>query len=216
MADVSLPNTLTAGQPENVTHVQENDERLRDALNLDVDSGLAEPAGLSVTGTTRRGKSIISTEQSTSSTSYTTLTTPDQVASVVLPTDGLIAVAYQAMWKNSVGSAGSAAIFLGSNQLKKYTEGDTAPTVQETGGSSITGYVPLATGGGGLVRGGTNTYTGHVTTGQIIGDLDDTNGAGVCYIFAAAGTYTVSVRFKASSGSVTVKERKLWVWTLGF
>ena len=35
-------------------------------------------------------------------------------------------------------------------------------------------------------------------------------------VFAAAGTYDISVQFKASSGSVTVKNRKLWVWTMGF
>lgn len=32
----------------------------------------------------------------------------------------------------------------------------------------------------------------------------------------AAGTYDVSVQFKASSGSVTVKERKLWIVSMGF
>jgi hypothetical protein len=34
---------------------------------------------------------------------------------------------------------------------------------------------------------------------------------GVCEVFAAAGTYTVSVQFKASTGTVFVKERHLWV-----
>jgi hypothetical protein len=31
-----------------------------------------------------------------------------------------------------------------------------------------------------------------------------------------AGTYDFSVRFKSSSGSVTAKNRKLWVASIGF
>jgi hypothetical protein len=33
--------------------------------------------------------------------------------------------------------------------------------------------------------------------------------------FAAAGTYNISVQYKATSGSITAKERKLWVAVLG-
>jgi hypothetical protein len=39
---------------------------------------------------------------------------------------------------------------------------------------------------------------------------------GVCYVFAAAGTYDVSVQFKASSGSITAKSRKLWVSSVDY
>lgn len=42
------------------------------------------------------------------------------------------------------------------------------------------------------------------------------NQFGFVVLFAAAGTYDVSVQFKSSSGTVTAKERKLWVWTMGF
>jgi surface-anchored protein len=37
---------------------------------------------------------------------------------------------------------------------------------------------------------------------------------GVCWIFAAAGTYKITVQFKASSGNVKVKERNLWAWII--
>jgi hypothetical protein len=87
-------------------------------------------------------------------------------------------------------------------------------------------------------------YTGDVTTGQVIGQvgtiisgsgkvpivevggtiygLASSSGTiavaagGFCLISAAAGTYDVSVQFKASSGSVTAKNRKLSVFTIGF
>jgi hypothetical protein len=39
---------------------------------------------------------------------------------------------------------------------------------------------------------------------------------GVVSMFAAAGTYTISVQFKALSGSVTASNRKLWVQALSF
>src|SRR5438309_7960968 len=45
------------------------------------------------------------------------LTTPDQVTGIVLPTNGLIAVWYQATWQTAAGNA-QAALFLGSNQEK--------------------------------------------------------------------------------------------------
>jgi hypothetical protein len=44
--------------------------------------------------------------ESATSTTYTTLTTPDQVANVVVPTDGKLLISYQAIAKNSVANTG--------------------------------------------------------------------------------------------------------------
>jgi hypothetical protein len=165
-----------------------------------------------------RGKYVNPAAQSTSSTSYTTLTTPDQVTGIVLPTDALIAIAYQATWQESVSTAARAAIFIGANQLKVATSA-AAPAVQETLHAAATPATdrPLVTNGLGLFSDQVSTaYTGDVTTGQIVGQVATANQPGVCYVFAAAGTYTVSVQFKASSGSVTVKNRSLRVWTVAF
>lgn len=157
----------------------------------------------------------IATSQSRTNTSYGTLTTPDQVTNIVLPTNGLIAVWYQATWQESVQGAASAAIFLGSNQLK--IAGNDAPVVQAATTNSTKGgnlAVPLTTYAQGLVSIAPDTgYTGNVTTGQIVGG---TSGGGPCYIFAAAGTYTVSVQFKATSGSVTAVNRTLWTQAVPF
>lgn len=181
--------------------------------------------GLTSNSVKRRGKSIIATTESRTNTAYGKLTTPDQVTGVVLPTDALIAVGFQATWQESVNDAARAAIFVGATQLKIAAENvSAAPAVQEAacGQAAATDGV-VASGPGGLAGAATGSgglaYTGDVTTGQVLGVIPaagTTAGGGPCYIFAAAGTYDISVQFKASSGSVTAKNRKLWVWTVGF
>jgi hypothetical protein len=163
--------------------------------------------------TTARGKSIIPAVENRASAAYGTLATPDTVT-VTLPTSGLIFVAFQGTWLSTVGGAGSAAIFIGANQLK-LSNGGTAPAVN----SASTHPTPnvttsLSSISTGLSATAGSVYTGDVTTGQAIGVVDDYGGP--CTIFAAAGTYAVSIQFKASSGTVSVSDRKLWVWTMGF
>ena len=164
---------------------------------------------------TRRGRSIIATEEARTDTAYGLMATPDRVSGIVMPASGLIFVGYQALWKESAGSnAARAAVFLGSNQLRS-RDGTGAVAVQETshGSSSANVYLPLGSHPGGLASGGGNiSVASDVTTGQIVGE----GNRGLIAIHAAAGTYDVSVQFKASSGSVTAKERKLWVWSQAF
>jgi len=197
-----------------------------DILNVPDDSitaakidsaGILVPGGISEPGVVRRGKSIIATEESRTNAAYGTLTTPDQVANLVLPTDGLIVVGYQATWKSSAYNAAKAAIFIGASQLKISTNA-ASPAVQEAGGVDVQNiYGSLASRSEGLVSmDPLNPYTGDVTTGQLIGMYGSGVSGGVAHIFAAAGTYDVSIRFKATSGSVTAKERKLWVKAIGF
>jgi hypothetical protein len=173
----------------------------------------APKVGLTDSGAVRRGKFVQAATGTRTNTAYGALSNgPDVVTNVVLPTDGLIVVGYQATWQQSAGAA-RAAIFVGANQLKS-DAGGTAPAVQEAVPSAGTGVdYTLGTGATGLLSGSFGGWTGDVTTGQVIGT---TSGFGVTYIFAAAGTYDVSIQFKAPSGTVTVKNRKLWVWTVGF
>jgi hypothetical protein len=141
------------------------------------------------------------------------------VTGIVLPTNGLIAVWYQATWSSSSSGAGSAAIFLGANQLQIVTFGNASPGAQfcVTPNASVN---TLATNASGISsNNAASNYTGDVITGQILG-LQGTGGpvgiGGPLYVFAAAGTYTVSVQFKASPGSVTVLNRRLYVQALSF
>ncbi len=183
-----------------------------DGTNLS--AAAAQSGGMNQSAQTVKGAVNIPTSQSTSSTTFTTLSTPDQITGIVLPTNGLIVIGYMATWQNSVGNAGNAAIFIGANQLQYIATGTaTAPLVQAAQGNGNTGIAtPLGTSANGLTSGlQSSNFTGNVTTGQILTAAGGGVG-GPCYIFAAAGTYTVSVQFKASSGSVTVANRQLWAW----
>lgn len=184
--------------------------------NLNADNILpadADKLGLSYTGVVHRGKSIIATEETRTNAAYGTLTTPDRVQNIVLPTDGLIAVAYTALFKCSVSGAGRAAIFVGANQLKGMAS-NSAPTIQECSSANATNYDWLLTVGGGLssLISGTSDASS-ITTGLAFGWGAS---GGPAWIFAAAGTYDISIQFKSATGTCSLKDRRLWVWTTSF
>lgn len=149
---------------------------------------------------------IIATEQEIAPTTYETLATPDIVESVVMPTNGLIEVNYYAQaTAGSTGTGVAAGIFLGANQVKA------GPLAAEATINNAA-FKDLVTGTtSGLVY-GTET-SALVTTGQMVGGV---SGSGSVKIFAAAGTYSVSIKYKHTSGiGMKVKNRKLWVTTHG-
>lgn len=159
-----------------------------------------------------RGMANINISEVRTNTAYGVMPTPDQVTEIVLATNALIVVAYQATWQESVSGAGSAALFLNGVQLEEAGQNATVVAAVGSMGGTANESVPLSTSPVGLTSttGGTG-YPGDVTTGQIVGVGVF---GGPCYIFAAAGTYAVSVRFKSSSGSVTALNRQLWCWTM--
>jgi hypothetical protein len=146
---------------------------------------------------------VIATEETRENVAFGTLTTKDEIASVVLPENGLMLIGYIANFKSSVSAAGRAAVFIGANQLSASGAAQQALSVG-------TGFRRLHTAWGGLTVG--PNENAWLTTGEILGSPLE---AGFAVVFGAAGTYTVSAQFKATSGSVTAKERKLWVATLG-
>jgi hypothetical protein len=200
--------------------------------------------GLTDSGSVRRGTTgLITASETITATSYSLAPTPDRVQSIVLPTDGFIAVMYQAAWQESVKNAARAALFLGANQVKAQSSfagpSGQGPSVVEAAINSPTNLniaVPLFSTQVGLMSMDASagaSISANVVTGQVIGGIapdaavtysagtsavvsNGTAGGGPCYIFAAAGTYDISVQFKASSGNVTVNNRRLWVWTVGF
>lgn len=190
-----------------------------------------------------RGAVNISAAQSISSPGYATLSTPDEVTGIVLPANGLIRVWYQATWQESIPGDARAAIFIGSSQLQVVGVNEAVATEAAAtgGGDNANVNFPLSSCPIGLISqawGGTTGYSGDATTGQAVGNYFATsvgataeiNGSvvsgifgsnkvfagGPCDIFAASGTYTVSVQFKTASGSVTASNRKLWVQALAF
>lgn len=241
MTTLVLPVTLVAGANENVNDLNSNLNAITSWANGSVDNTnlanagvtgdkigttLAQQLGITNAANTGRGKTVTATTESRTNVAYGTMTTADQVTGIVLTTDGLIAIGYQATWQESVNGAASAAIFIGATQLQMATTNFTGPVVQAAtlgcGAAAVDKALATTSAGlfanNGLVQ--TSVYAGDATTGQLIGL--NTSGSigfaigGPVYVFAAAGTYTISVQFKSSSGSVTVKNRKLWVWSIGF
>lgn len=155
---------------------------------------------------------IIATEESRSNPAFGTLTTADEIKEVVVPENGLLLIGYEALWKGSVDKAKRAAIFLNSSQLRNNLA-SSAPAIQEIGfNKEGTTFTPLVTTWEGLFTENSNANGSFVTTGSVVGV---NTAGGFTLIRAAAGTYNISVQYKSSSGSVTAKERKLWVAVLG-
>lgn len=245
---------LVAGNPELVSDINTPLTAIQTILNGGIDSsnvtdGTLTPSDLTtalqdllgVTGNVvRRGKAIsVPSSDSRTNTAYGLLANPDRVQNVVMPTDGLISVWYQATWQESVTSAARAAIFIGANQFKiAGGSGFEQPVTQAARmvNASPALDTPLSSAPFGLFSPVDGTgYTGDVTTGQGIGGFAsaatqpfvEMNGGGFAlplatvtggpvYIFAAAGTYDISVQFKASSGNVVAKNRRLWVEARAF
>lgn len=235
MADVTLPFNLTNGSTADADQVMSNLNALRTAVNaLDGDNlatALAQLLGVSQTGVVRRGKSIIATVETVTAEAYTLAPTPDRVSGIELPTDGLLLIGYKALWKaNSATNASAASIFLGGNQIRRVVDLQAAPIPCEAA-SPGTLYTDLFTSGGGLFSSPNNsnppTDRSEVTTGQVLGGpVAVSAGAstamvplgGLMVVYAAAGTYDVSVQFKKdpTQTGITVKSRKLWVQAVGF
>lgn len=208
MSDIILPRLNQTGSNE-WDDVEANDKAIRDVVNggLD-DDNLSGAAGITRANLAALAKpvrwyapAIIATEQSRTNTAFGLLETPDEIEEVVLPSGGLIIVLYRAHVKSSKDNAGAAAIFLGENEVKDRLGGtgardDTNGTIYDLAISQSNGLTLI------------DEIPSDVTTGQALG-------AAPLMIFADPGTYDVSVRFKATSGSVTAKDRKLFVGVLG-
>lgn len=233
MPDVALDlSAIINGAANDATPVRAALTALQNAINgLDGDNltdATAEKLGLSSTSGVRRGKAIITGAESRTNAAYGLLTTPDRVQNVVLPTDGLIFVMYRAQWKESVAGAARAALFLGGNQVKVPFADPDGLYTWEASHEAGNVWAPLLSTGVGLIgRGAGDSPASPIsfpTTGLTLGFFGGSSGTsgipegigGLWVIEAAAGTYDVSVQFKASSGSVTVQDRKLRVWTQGF
>ena len=165
-----------------------------------------------------RGYVNIEGIQSTGSASFTKLATADEITGLVVPTGGLLKVYYQALWATS-GPTATAAIFLNSAQLSIPRTNNPPAPAQTTTSAGF--YVPLNTDTriGLKSTAASSVDATFVTTGQLIGSLTNTgaiDGGGPAVIEVDAGTYTVSVQFSITSGTVLVQKRSLWVEAVSF
>jgi hypothetical protein len=235
MAKVGTLNTYAPKTTAVSADVNENFADLKAAINaIDAEqfsTALAEVLGVSVPGgVVRCGKSVTAAEHTRGAASYGPLSgtsgvdATDEVRDIELSTDGLLVVACQALWKSSLVQSGKAALFLNGTQVKmRLASGPGvvapgAPFARTQGDADE--YEGLASGPSGLhcltAIGGGASQTSDVTTGQIVGISGAVVYGGPVYIFAAAGTYDVAVQYLAEAGTVSAKERHLWVWTKGF
>lgn len=172
-------------------------------------------------GGQRKGVEI-ATEQTTTSSAYNLLTTPDQVTGIVLPAKAFIRVTYLAQMYLNAAATANAAIHLGSNIVvpaKSNAATDTSFATMTTTlqwrwvTSYVNGmYVENAAGGNG-------EPINPVTTGQIQSVNFTTPATGVggpCQIVAAPGTYSVNVSFKTSASTLRVRNRRLYVEVVKF
>lgn len=181
-----------------------------------------------------KGKSIISAEQSITSTSASLAGTPDIIEDLVLPTDGLLMVGVHLQMRVTDGSSpgsGFTRLYLNEN-IVHIADGTILSVVKaelNTTDPNVDGlYKDVHSFGGGLhvAKGFSSNVVAPITTGQVIGgrksssfETDDTvMVGGLLAIFAAAGTYDLSLRYGGPGfgGNVSVKNRKLWAWTMPF
>jgi hypothetical protein len=151
----------------------------------------------------------VATEELRTSSTFGTLTTKDEVENVVLNEGAVLLVNYRALWKASVSGDALAAIFLNSNQLK--VNGLTSTSTAPTG----TAFNRLGTVPWGLRTMANSTAFSTTGEAMILEPSAGVFAGGFAVIFAAAGTYNVSIRFNSGSGTVTAKERLLQVLTVG-
>jgi hypothetical protein len=186
-----------------------------------VSSQIGTYAGISQSGTVRRGKTINTANETWAGTpgTFGDLPTPDSVATVTIPTSGIIWVTYHALWKlTGASNPSSIAIFLGSNQLTTLV-GDVATPAVVAGTLPTTGvqYGTVVTSSG-----STGWAIDDSTTNAIVPDTTKPQywvSMTRIPIEIDAGAYDVSVKYKtnvASGGTLQVKSRALWVSAEGF
>lgn len=150
-------------------------------------------------------------EEARESTTFGTLTTPDEIKELKVPGNGLIRIGYTAVMKSSAANEGRAAIFIGANQLRA-DKGATTPSFSEVSSKGAAAFHHFTTCPKGLETSATSEWKGDITTGQTLSVGDSLSSGGTCEVYGLpAGTYTVSVAYKALSGTVTAKERRLFV-----
>lgn len=149
-------------------------------------------------------------EESRESVGFGTLPTADEIKEITVPENGVVRLGYTAAIKSSVANEGRVSFFVNGTQIKA-DKGGTEPGQQEVQTKSTT-FHHISSCPKGLETSAVNAWLGDVTSGQALSTGDSLSQGGFCTIYGLApATYSFSVRYKALSGSITSKERRLWV-----
>lgn len=224
MTTLAYTNTLIANTNEDVSKVQQNFVDARTLLNGNLDGANLSTAtkdaiGLSDATTVRRGKSVIATSENIAGTSYATLTTPDRVASLVVPSNAIVWVSYWCTMIKSVGGVGetgSCGLFFGSNQIRSRFGNAPASGVSGglfeaagvlTSGTPVTSalvFTEFVDAGMSSLQSTSGNPADDVTNGHPVGSFVP--------VAITAGTYTVEMRFKKTAGAtIAVSNRRLYL-----
>lgn len=152
---------------------------------------------------------VIKTEETRENTSFGYLTTEDKVSSVAMNASTIALVFYEAVWKSSVSAEGEARLVV--NDTNTLALDSSANSITEaTEGTSFRNLLTEPTNG--LKTGGVE---GSELTNYFMTSGTGAGGGPVIYYAGTKVTYSFGVQFKATSGSVTAKRRKLVVVTIG-
>lgn len=233
MSKATLPTPESNAGKAEWSEVYANDKALREAVNSVANEQLAggiEGSKLAE-GTIERKQlkaeakpvtwytpKIIATEESRTNAEFGTLTTADEIKEVVLPENGLMMIGYTCAMKDTLtpGQAGRVGMFLGADQIKAAAGSGGSVSVEANCLAAANTFNKVVSTFYGLAEGAAAS-SADVTTGQVLGMYGASSyGGGFMVVYAAPATYNVSAKFKCNeAGTVTVKERKLWVAVLG-
>lgn len=172
-----------------------------------------------------RATKYIATSETTTSTSYADLTTPDTVDVYVPSPASLVAVNFRAVWKSSVASNGKVALYVIDRQT------GTDALVTAPGQPSVTAYEPMSSAAGRTdfftelytSTGGTGRGQSIASITQALGGITADVGLGQLsssdpwlLSLPAGRVYGFAWRFKnQAAGTLTVKDRILSAQVLG-
>jgi hypothetical protein len=169
-----------------------------------MDVQTSQALGLATPVNKGRGKAIIATTEARTNTVFGYMPTPDLVSGLVVPSDALAYIAWTGEIMQSVAAAAG---------FQYVVNGSLVGSVQNDAALGGTGsFAPQAgtwttinaSPAGALQY---SSYNGLSSTPNVF------NPTG---IILTPGTYDFGIQFKATSGSVSVRNRKFLVWTMAF
>jgi hypothetical protein len=163
--------------------------------------------------------SLNSTAETTTSSSYARLSSPDFVCVYVPHAYARVRVFSEGQWKISVASGTQGiTLYLNDAQIKGRNATNGAPAVTEataTLGTFLSRFTTAtASGAPYYVVAGATSDVSNITTGVVSGAAA---GVGVAVEISqlAAGWYVIEQRYKTSANTLTVDERSMWAEVIG-
>lgn len=170
-------------------------------------------------------RSIVTAEQSITSATFQVLGIADRIEDMDIDADDLLVVVFMGEFKSSGAGNGRAAIFVGGEQLMIGGSNQAAATRAEETSFTYVASHPLGLAGSESTATGTSSLPTPVgisakDTRQFVGATEVASTieqlGGACVIRPDTGIHDVEIRWSATSGSITARNRRLYAWTRKF